>query len=501
MRIEANSKWPPPAWQRERFRIAEWSAWYSGDAESLSSFYQYSGVYATTTKGRFWSKTYEDENRPLLHVPIAGDIAGVSADLLFSEEPEIIIPGAGESKRASQADKAQERLNEIIDRGAVISTLLATAEIAAGLGGCYLKLDWDTEWYEVPIISVCQPDVAYPTFGLAGELRSVSLVRELENDGSKVLRHIEYRERDLIEHALYLGTVESLGKPVDLTEHPDTENLVPVIIHTIGDTLIRYIPNRIPNRLFRGSPLGMSDYAGQEGLMDALDETFSMWIDDIRRARGRIIIPEQWLEKDDRSGKFMFDEDRTVFVRLPNMGPPGEEGGSPITVQQFAIRAQEHRDTALELLDRIITASGYSPQSFGLGIEGRAESGTALRIRERKSLKTQQKKATHFRPRIEDILYLALRVDREFINPSTPVEFRPRLTFADSIQESFDEVARSVQMVAQAEAASIQTRIEMLHPEWETEEVLAEVERIKDETGRNVQEPDIRDFDLGDEEE
>lgn len=492
MRISDNSSWPPTsAWDNERAKMQEWAAWYSGDTERLADYYRYVCGYSNTTKGRFWGKTYDDENRPLLHVPIAGDIAGVSADLLFSEEPTIEITEASDGN--SEAQRAQERLDEIIEQSGFISTMISAAEISAALGGCYLKVDWDNDWYSVPIVTICQPDVAFPTFGIAGDLRSISFVREVERTQSKVWRHIEYREAGLIENALFEGSDTSLGRRMPLNSHESTLGLQDVVATRIDDVLVRYIPNRIPNRLFRGSPFGMSDYAGQEPLMDALDETFSLWIDDIRRARGRIIVPEQWLEKDDRSGKFMFNEDRTVFVRLPNMGPPGEEG-SPLTVQQFAIRAQEHQQTAIELLDRIITSSGYSPQSFGLSIEGRAESGTALRIRERKSLKTQQKKAAHFKPRVEDILYLALQVDRLYLNSDTPIVYRPHITFADSIQESMDELSKAVLTINQAEAASIQTKVEMLHPEWGYDQVQAEVKRIMDESGRTVTEPDFREF-------
>ncbi len=492
MRISDNSSWPPTsAWDNERAKMQEWAAWYSGDTERLADYYRYVCGYSNTAKGRFWGKTYDDENRPLLHVPIAGDIAGVSADLLFSEEPTIEIVEATDGN--SEALKAQKRLDEIIEQSSFISTMISAAEITAALGGCFLKIDWDSEWYSIPLVTICQPDVAYPTFGIAGDLRSVSFVREVERTQSKVWRHIEYREAGLIENALFEGSDTSLGRRMPLDSHESTLGLQDVVSTGIDDVLVRYIPNRIPNRIFRGSPFGMSDYAGQEPLMDALDETFSLWIDDIRRARGRIIVPEQWLEKDDRSGKFMFNEDRTVFVRLPNMGPPGEEG-SPLTVQQFAIRAQEHQQTALELLDRIITSSGYSPQSFGLNIEGRAESGTALRIRERKSLKTQQKKAAHFKPRVEDILYLVLQVDRLYLNSDTPIAYRPRVTFADSIQESMDELSRAVLTINQAEAASIQTKVEMLHPEWSYDQVKAEVQRIMEESGRAVTEPDFREW-------
>ena len=87
MRISDNSSWPPAsAWDNERAKMQEWAAWYSGDTERLANYYRYVCGYSNTAKGRFWGKTYDDENRPLLHVPIAGDIAGVSADLLFSEE-------------------------------------------------------------------------------------------------------------------------------------------------------------------------------------------------------------------------------------------------------------------------------------------------------------------------------------------------------------------------------------------------------------------------------
>lgn len=487
LRLAEKMKWPPQEWSPERAKIAEWSAWYSGDTETLSTYYRNVSVLKNTWKGRFWAKTFEDENRPLVHVPIASDIAGVSSDLLFSEQPSIYFPDA---QGKNNAMKAQTKLDEIIERTGFMSKLLEIGEVSAGLGGVYMKIDWDTEDAEYPVVNICQPDLAYPTFDITGSLKSVSFVRLLEGRGNKVYRHVEYREKGLIEHSLFVGSEVNLGIYSDLSGHDETAMLEPEIKTGIDDPLVRYVPNRLPNRLFRGSRLGMSDFCGQEALMDSLDETFSLWIDDIRRARGRIIIPEQWLEKSDATGKFMFKEDRTVFVRLPNMGPPGEEGASPITVQQFAIRSQEHRDTVIELLDRIVTSSGYSPQSFGLNIEGRAESGTALRIRERKSLKTQQKKASYFKSRIEDILSLVMQVDKVILDNDTITLYRPRVEFADSIQESFDELARSVLQIHQAESASIQTKVEMLHPEWSQEEVDAETTRIMDQQGMNVAEPD-----------
>jgi hypothetical protein len=225
--------------------------------------------------------------------------------------------------------------------------------------------------------------------------------------------------------------------------------------------------------------------------MDALDETYTSWIDELRRARGRIIVPEQWLSRDGTDGKFYFDEDQTAFVRLPNMGPPGEEGGEGITLVQFDIRAEQHRATAMELIDRIITAAGYSPQSFGLSTEGRAESGTALRIRERKSLMTTTRKQRYFQRPLEDILHLMLQVDKQYFGTrDTDLNMRPVVTFADSIQESLGEMGEALSKIAQAQAASTDTKVRWLHPDWTEEQIQKEVEEINKEQGITIDGPD-----------
>jgi hypothetical protein len=57
-----------------------------------------------------------------------------------------------------------------------------------------------------------------------------------------------------------------------------------------------------------------------------------------------------------------------------------------------------------------------------------------------------------------------------------------------------DELSKAVLTINQAEAASIQTKVEMLHPEWSYDQVKAEVQRIMEESGRAVTEPDFREW-------
>src|SRR5690606_9676202 len=102
----------------------------SGDPEQLAKVY--AGLVATPTpKGRFWAKEIRDERRVMLHVPIAGDIAETSADMLFSEVPDISIPEAHEERAPDGAKEAQDRLWAIIDAGGVHNKFLEAAESAA----------------------------------------------------------------------------------------------------------------------------------------------------------------------------------------------------------------------------------------------------------------------------------------------------------------------------------------------------------------------------------
>jgi len=67
--------------------------------------------------------------------------------------------------------------------------------------------------------------------------------------------------------------------------------------------------------------------------------------------------------------------------------------------------------------------------------------------------------------------------------------YRPAVALADSIAESTQEVAQSIELLSRAKAASTRTLVEMLHPDWSDEEIDAEVQRIMEEQGQYVPDP------------
>ena len=499
--------WPPKDAARPLALMREWSAWWSGDPDQLVAVYGAGGGLDDGGKAggsggsflaqlwyRFWGRQdsvgSRVKQRAKLHVPLASDISATSAALLFSEAPAIQVAEAHGKSPNREAKTAEERLTEILEEGGATNRLLEGADYASGVGGVYLKPAWDRAVADYPLVAVVQPDQALPEFRF-GILTAVTLWREVEKTDRDVLRHLERHEtvngRGVVLHALYRGSGDELGERLSDEELAAKLMLEPAIELPFDGLGIRYVPNMRPNRRLRGSPLGQSDIAGAEGLLDALDESWASWIRDIRLGKARIVAPRDFLDK---GGKF--DIDHEIYSPIDSPGGEGEDKGlnANVSLMQAAIRVEEHSKTTLGLIERIVDHAGYAPQTFGLQIEGRAESGTALNIRERKTFLTQQRKAAWWGAAIADLCEMLLAIDRAvFEGPAVPV--RPNVTMADSIAPDELQVATTVEMWHRAEAASIEVRVRAIHRDWEEEQVRDEVARIQAESGLAVAPPEL----------
>lgn len=470
-------RWPPLEWEDVYTRYRAHAAWYSGIPERIEAHYR------GDTK-RFWGRS----PNICAHVPLPADIATISASLLFSEPIDISI---SESNDSTEAGQAEERLLEITREIGLDNMLAEAAETASALGGVFLAVAWDREELDVPFVRVIQADAAIPIFRW-GRLRQVTFWRNVtphDVDSQTVWRHLEVYSRGRIEHGLFRGTESTLGARLPLEAHPETADLEDEVIlpgELANELLAWYIPNLRPNPEFRGDPiggaLGKSDYDGIETLLDSLDATFSSWLRDIEFGKARLVVPERFLEQEATQKKNKnFSVESEIFTQL-DIDPEASQGNT-ITQVQFGIRSQDHLAAANALIERIITAAGYAPQTLGLNVEGLAQSGTALRIRERRSLMTRGKKEGYWKAPVADVLRVLLIADREIFGNRIATGFTPRVEFGDTITPDPEETARTVELLNRAEAISTETKVRTTHPEWTEDEVNAEVERIQQEAG------------------
>lgn len=508
-----NQAWPPKPYAPISRRLLIWDAWHSGEIDKLATVYYDLGgnstagrsFFATTGEagmptvrpGQYRSgligsiqrwfhgqPTPPGEKRNKYHVPVAGDIAATSSDLLFAEPLTIEAAGSGN----------QEVIDGLFDDG-MHATLLETGELTSALGGGYLRVVWDTDIAEYPWIDQVPADVAIPQFSY-GKLVAVTFWREISNDGKEVVRHLEKHVpgQNVILHGVYKGNQTDLGTVYPLTDFPETAGFASDL--TSGNAIefpdqpkdastVVYVPNMRPNRLWRdlgsqAAPLGRSDYAGIESLMDGLDETYTSWMRDIQLAKARLIVPQQYLDNLGKGDGAVFDTDRRVYTPMQMLS---SNGTSDILANQFAIRFAEHQATATDLIGQCIRGAGYSGQTFGEYDAGGPITATEVEQRERRSLTTRGKKVLYWRPALRDILYGYLAVRREMFGDTSCEPERPEIEFPKLVLPNQNELASTAGMLAGAEAASKQTLVKLVHPDWDQQDVDDEVNRIFEETG------------------
>lgn len=487
--------------------VRTWGAWYEADREALARVYggaggyhpygpggsffgsehgdhisQYRGGVVGTIARWFWGQPLRPEQRsPKLHVPVAADIASASANLLFGEQPTI----------TAEDTKTQERLDELFDE-TTWEQIINAGEVCAGLGGVYIRVGWDREVSDRPMLSVFGPDVTIPTFRW-NKLWEVTFVWVLHrSDDGKILRHFEHHLPGFIEHALYLGEDDNIGRRVPLTEHQDTARIVESLndIGVIETGLSRldviHVQNA-PNRAWRNHPIGQNlgqpDIKGTEPILDSIDEIYTSWMRDIRLAKTRVMLPQAYLESTGRGTGAMFDMDREVFVGMNAL----VDGGMAIELVQPTIRDEQHSRSAMGLIERAITGAGYSLQTFGLTGEV-AMTATESYARERKTHQTRGSKIRRWRPALADLIEIMLAVDM-IVFESTVLPVKPTIEFTPIARDNPEMLARTAQLLRVAQAASTETLVRMNHPEWRQDQVDAELIKIEAEKPEPV-EPD-----------
>lgn len=491
-----DTPWPPPLLHGITDRMEEWSAWYEGTPDALRRFYGRDAAAPRTHHGHprdggirglltrmWWGKgsTSAATASGQLHIPLAADICQASADLLFAEPPTLTVD-----------DPRGQDLLEQYAGGGLFAHAAEAAEVAAALGGTYLRATWDPQVVpDGPFLTSVHADAAVPEFRW-GRLTGVTFWRRVAENGQQVLRHLERHETDangigVVLHGLYAGTRTDLGRPVPLTDVDATASLADAIdaegTITTGTPglAVEYVPNVRPVRSWRTHPLGVnlgrSDLDGVEPLMDALDETWSSWMRDVRLAKARLVVPAYMLTSRGPGQGASFDLDEELFT--PLAAPPGTNGGMDLTSVQFAIRVAEHQQTANELIQQILRACGYSAATFGEGAEGLA-TATEVTAREQRSDLTRDRKIRHWKPALARITGKMLAIDAALFghaNTPSPVT----VTFGDSVQDSQLELAQTAVALRTAQAASTQTIVTLQHPDWTPDQIAAEVHLIDTE--------------------
>lgn len=475
--------WPPADVTAAQRYYREWLAWYSGDVERLHDVYvgyaprlaphvrpsQFAGGVRGALS-RFWHGQPPQGAQRRLHVPAASDVSMISADLLFSDPPNFTLDTAEAG--------AQAALEQLVDDSLLLSTLLEAAEQCSGAGGIYLRSSINLDVSPVPVTEALLPDNAVPEW-YGPFLQAVTFWTVLAD--SPTVRHLERHEmiqgRCVVSHALFSGAPDRLGRRIPLTDGNDETRRLARLVDEhgaidVGTSMldVTYVPNVRPHRLIRHTNLGRSDYQGAEGSMDGLDETMSSWMRDIRLGKGRAIVPREYLRRAGGPGQgAAFDPEQEIFQEI-NAQAPGE-GAPSITVVQFSIRVAEHRETVAAHWRTITSAAGLDTSDHDTE-NGPTQTATQVNDKSSRKRGTRGKKMSYWTPALQQQLFVL-----QELAGLTPAPVM--VEWPDASAPDMQSMAQTLQLIAAAGAASTQTLVQMLHPDWDEVAILEEVERIE----------------------
>lgn len=538
--------WPPAPWDIAFARFRELDAWWAGNAVTLAEIYSGTtasvapthtiggqryrgGVLGSLSKMFLGQPIVENEKRMRMHLPLAADLCTLSADLLFGESPQILfrkpddLPLQEGDTRASRKRQkwvhpAQARLDAIIGADEAHAELLLAGEYSAALGGAYLAVAWDPAVSEHVFPKAYAADTAIPTFR-HGRLIGVKLWSEY-HDGSEVFRLVEEHKPGSIEYTLYRGTTRDIGTAVQIDTRPETahyaqmrtradldvaEGALPETVKIGTGTTrlaVTYLKNASPVRDWRKlgelSYLGRSDLDGIQDVLDKVDFAWTSLMRDIENGQGRLVVDEDMLELSGKPGQgASFDVYRQVFTPVSGSLGKAADGNGPMSIVQFAIRVEEHLAVIEGLKKEIASALGYSEAHLGLDSVAGTRTATEIDADLSDSERTRDKKALHAKGALARWSLAALEIDKAVFGGGDLGDLSqpPAVEFAPVSQADPEKLARTAQLLDAARAASRKEIVRSIHPDWDEDEIDAEVELIQQELGAPAPNPEDVDSD------
>lgn len=507
----SSQPWPPAPYDVALEQFATWDALYTGQSTSLvgaspAATHVHNGVphrgglVGAMSSGIF-GRPVTGELRTDVHIPIPGDLAQLSSELLFSEAPSITLPEADTNKAA------QDRLELIVASDEGHAELLRSGEYAAAHGGVYLAVVWDSSVRDHVWMRAYRADCAIPEWRY-GNLAAVTLWTEYQVK-DRVYRLLERHSPGRITYSLWKGGENEKGDQVPVTDLPQTAHYadispkldatrlpeggtdMDVSVPTGVDWLtVEYYPNMLPNPTWDRSGelanLGRSDYYGIEDQFAIADFFWSSLVNDFINGQGRLIVPESYLTLKGPGAGAEFDRFRQVFAAHGGL----DKGDKPLDQVQFAIRIEEHIAGIEAVKRQVAQSAGYSVSHFGIH-DSIARTATEVADDRSDSERTRDKKALYVRPALSRLARTALAVDGLLFpgKGGKTFDVLPNVEFADVSQVDPEKTARTTQMLGAVNAISTYMKVRDQRPGWTEAEVAVEVDRIMLERGTPAPDP------------
>ena len=417
-----------------------------------------------------------DRSRPYVHDPLGRRIATGFADFLFAEDAEFKAP--------SDTEGEQDRVDHLVEVNNMQARCHRAERINVSEGEVWWKLHYNPAVADVPLLTFSSRRQVVPLF-YGDRALAAAFVSERQREMGRnhdgdldpsvpvvVFRHAEVHCDGRIVNVLYRGTEDTLGARVDLTAAPATAAF-PDEVRLDG---LGMLAGRVVNDLDDDDTLGVSEYEAVGDLLEALDEAVTISVENTRlTGQDRIVAQGELRSAPDGA----FDASMQVFYLEDKGGGLAEAKGTPPV---FAIEKTFDAEgiwTQIEkLVKTIVSRVGLVVEFVGDGGEGKAESGTAIRLRFLPTSNASKGKQREWDRALPHILGLMLQLEAAVFNAPQPGDGVATVTLSDPIPRDESETNSDVAAAVSAEVMSRETAVKTLHPEWDSGQVDDELARI-----------------------
>lgn len=423
-------------------------------------------------------------DRQLVVDPLAKRIAHGFADFLFADPVSLEV----------EDENAQEQVDLFRTENDLDHKLHRMERVIVSEGEAWWKLHTDPSIAQTPIFTWNSRRDVVPLF-YGDRVLAVAFVtekrREQEPDdaptpGEQVWRHLELHTDGRVANVLYRGGAETLGVRVDLGSITETAMLAEEWRHGVP-----MLAGRLVNDLDDDDSLGESEYTAVQPLLFALNEAATIAVENARlTGQDRVFVAGRLRQADGS-----FDASLQVFEAETDGATLGDAGGSPPVVA-----VEKHYDAEplwmhiRELVKTTLSRVGMVVQIVDSSEDGKAESGTAIRLRFLPTSLAAKGKRKEHEKHLPQIVARALMV---VAKPTSEGGFGreglatdpPAVEFGDPIPRDESAETKDRALAVTSQIMSRRQAIMDAHPDWTSAQVDDELAAIREDEGALVEPP------------
>ena len=441
--------------------------WYRGESYELNQLYkqlddnQYGFWGSVPTAGIEIRKIHTGLPKIMVNL-LSSVVADDMQDVKFTSEADNTL----------WRDIAEENTFDTLVKSAINKTLYT--------GDGAFKISIDTDISQLPIIEFFEAD-RIKVKRKRGRVVEIVFKTAYSKDTNTYILY-EHYGKGYIRYELK----NSFDKEVELDTLEQTAGLNN--IEWDGDFMLAEYISFYSSDKFEGR--GQSVFDAKRDNFDALDETWSQWIDALRAGRTKTYIPENLIPRNPNTGELLkpntFDN---RFIKLaPSMS---ENNDGKVSTESANIQHDSYLATYITALDLCLQGL-ISPSTLGIDNK-KLDNAEAQREKEKATLYTRQTIVAELQ-RVLPALIQSVFYAYQTLNKLPLNDVECDVTFGEYANPSFESQVETVGKAKAQGIMSIEASIDELYgdsrdDEWKKEEV----ERLKAEQGivTDMQEPAV----------